>query len=155
MAYAEVGDLLLGDLQLGSSVNPQDWVDRAADEIDSHIGLRYETPVDIGELTRPSMLRLKRLNAHLATGRLLLSVDNGDDDLHAYGNSLVQGALQELVGIENGMTDLPNAPLLAAGAVGATGPSVVNQDGYSGTAAFENFVMGDPPIPASAWRPGP
>lgn len=149
MPYAEVGDLLFGDIPLGSGVDPQVWVDRAAEEIDSRIGQRYELPLP-ASLAPHSLLLLKRINAQLGTGRLLMAIDgDGDNDLHAYGLHLVQMALADLQAIVMGSIDLVGGVVADVG--DARGPSIINQDAYSATAAFEAFTMAG----ADAyWRPG-
>ncbi len=149
MAYAGTEDLLLGDISLGGAVDPLVWIDRAAEEIDSRLGTRYELPLPI-TLTPHAQLLLKRINAMLATGRMLMAIDGGNDqDLHAYGQDLVQTALGELAMILNGAIDLGGGVLVDDGQ--AQGPSIRNQDAYSATAAFEALTFGGQP---ATWRPG-
>lgn len=157
--YCTTSDLLLGDLQLGSKVDPDEWIAKAVDEIDSHVGLRYETPLT--GLARASELRIKRICAQLTSGRLLLALDNGTDDLHAYGRDLVQQALAEVLAIENGLLDLIGATTVDVAeideAASSRGPSVTNVDAYCATEAYEAHVHGDPfsVVVPEPWRPGP
>ena len=153
MSYATPEDLLLGDIELSSDVDPQVWLDRAAEEIDQKLSSTYVLP--LSGLTATSAALLKRLNAQLATGRLLLMLDGATQDLHAYGNSLVQDALGEIAGLASGMTKLPDA-VRVTGAPASTSPMVANKDAYSAVDAFEAaFMRSD--VPASMpvyWQPG-
>lgn len=106
-AYCEVTDLLVGNVPLPAYVDAQKFVDDAADEIDTHICQLYLTRVDVTDPTdtsRVAKLFLKRVNAHLASGRLLLSVAAPEEQkqLHAYAKSMVAESLLALEGVESG-----------------------------------------------------
>jgi hypothetical protein len=154
VAYSAEEDLLLGDLRVSEKIDKGKYVDDAAEEIDSKIGELYVLPLSAvapaTDLAPHSRILLKRINNQLATGRLILALHGGDEHLHAYGLSLVNGALGELAMIANGVTSLVGAARVAGSGEGA-GPSIVNQDAYSATAAFEAFVMGGVD---TIWRPG-
>lgn len=124
MAYCTVADLLIGDITTSTALNPDKYVNDAADEIDSKIGFRYATPVPISgadPAPRPVILLLKRINAHLASGRLILAatISANQEELNAYGQSLVndaQLAIQQiaegeliLIGVDPA-PDLPASP---------------------------------------------
>lgn len=114
MAYCADTDLMLGNIPLPNYISATKYVSDAADEIDSRIGFVYQTPVDLDQndpTTRPARLLLKRINAHLATGRLILALDAGgeDDRLHAYGYSLVQESIEALASIAEGKISLEGA----------------------------------------------
>lgn len=113
MAYCTVGDLLIGDIPTSGELNPEKYVNDAADEIDSKIGFQYETPVDVRSVPRPVALLLKRLNAHLASGRLILAatISAEDERLNAYGESLVASVELSLTAIATGEQLLPGAPI--------------------------------------------
>lgn len=116
MAYCGVEDLLLNSVQLSTSLSRQRFVDDAADEIDSYLGWRYITPIDVLEgsaIPRPVRLTLKRVNAHLASGRLVLAaaMSSEDDDLHAYGRSLVNESLKTVREMAEGSEFLPGVPV--------------------------------------------
>lgn len=164
--YSTVTDLLLGDMPVALEVNKQKYVDDAADEIDSIIGKRYETPIDVTETSavpRYARLFIKRAANHLATGRLILAVAAGGEDtqLHAYGWSLVRDSLAALEQIASGEYDIPGAePIPLDDALQPTAPSIVNQDASSGVDAFYSNVMaygGFPALPVITgprWEPG-
>jgi phage gp36-like protein len=102
VAYCTTVDLLIGDIPTSTELDPAKYVNDAADEIDSKIGFVYDTPIDVNSVPRPVALLLKRLNAHLASGRLILAATILSEDarLNAYGQSLVdqvQAALQQIV----------------------------------------------------------
>lgn len=138
--YCATTDLLYGNIPLPTGITAQKFVDDAAEEIDSYIGMTYLTPVDINasELARPVKLLLKRINSHLATGRLILAVTaNGEDDrLHAYGASLVTESLATLQAISDGEVTLIGAAPANADDVAVTGPMIANVDAESNVEAF-------------------
>jgi hypothetical protein len=114
VAYCKVEDLLVGSTALPKGMEPQAYVDGAADEIDMRIGFTYVTPVDISETSpveRPVRLILKTLNVHLATGRLCLAMAKNAQrtDLEPYGASLVRDALAMIGQIERGEITLIGA----------------------------------------------
>lgn len=117
MTYCEVTDLILtGDVNVPSYLDPQKFINDAADEIDSKIGFIYETPIVItGPSTttpRPVRLLLKRLNIFIASGRLLLSAATGgeESEVHQYGLYLLQEAYKTLDAIADGTLQLPDTP---------------------------------------------
>lgn len=163
---------MLGDLKVGQAANAQRFVDDAADEIDSVVGVRYTTPLNISiltsppgtgsfVLTRPSALIIKRVSRMLSTGRLLMGVHaaSEEDGIHEYGKALVNEALAWLVQIRNGEVQLDGAePVLDANV--AAGPVTVNYDATSGVDAFYDRVMKPEnglltPLPYRDWAPGP
>lgn len=154
-AYCMVTDLLTGNIPTPAAVDPQKFVQDAADEIDSQIGFVYRTPVDIADsspVVRPVRLLLKRLNVFLATGRLILAVDGGGEDkqLHAYGLKLIEDALMSLSMIANGQINLEGAPKLPGQEKTVMGPLVSNADSESSVEAFYNRVANPnwlPPFP--------
>lgn len=111
MAYCTVDDLLIGDISTSAELSPVKYVNDAADEIDSKIGFRYDTPIPVSS-PRPVLLLLKRLNSHLASGRLILAatISANQEELNAYGASLVNDAQLTLEAIASGQMFLPGAP---------------------------------------------
>lgn len=145
-AYCSVGDLLLGQIPVPVGIDKQKVVDDAADEIDSKIGFIYQTPIDIlndpDKPSRPVKLLLKRINVFLASGRLILAADsNGEDQqLHAYGLSLVQEATNALDAIASGEMVLSGVELAAGYATTASTPLINNLDTESSVEAFYDRV---------------
>lgn len=145
MAYCTEADLVLGDIPTPSYLNVTKVIDDAADEIDSKIGYIYTTPVNVsspGPLERPARLLLKRINAALATGRLILAVASPEEksSLHAYGYNLVReanGAIRAIVDGEivlEGAT-LENPPPADLGTV-----MITNVDSESQVEAFYDRI---------------
>lgn len=125
MTYCEVEDLLLGNIPVPSTAGK--YVQQAADEMDSHLGLQYVTPVVLDEgnpKQRPGFLLLKRINSWLATGRLVLALDAGgeDDQLHQYGKKLVDDCMKALEEIVSGNIQLPGAEPVNPDAGSSNGP---------------------------------
>lgn len=115
MAYSSSNDLLNGNIPLPGYLDKEKFVTDAADEIDSKIGHLYETPVDVSETStvpRWTRLLLKRINNHLASGRLLMAADAGgeDDRVHAYALFLIQEATAALDQIASGEIKLTGVP---------------------------------------------
>lgn len=147
MPYCDVEDLLVGSTALPKGMEPQAYVDGAADEIDMRIGFTYVTPVDITETSpveRPVRLILKTLNVHLATGRLCLAMAKNAQrtDLEPYGASLVRDALAMVGQIERGEITLIGAARIVRTGEEApfTGPQIFNQDAESNVEAFYDRI---------------
>jgi phage gp36-like protein len=120
-------------------------VQDAADEIDSYLGSLYTTPLvfdDQNAAHRPWMLLLKRLNAHLATGRLLMSAASGNQDkqVHAYAEYLIKAAESILKQIQTGEIVIPFQTPPAGQPVHTTTPLINNLDEESNVEAFYDRV---------------
>ena len=143
--YSTTADLLIGNIPLPATLTPQKYVDDAADEIDSIIGFRYVTPIDMSELgtvPKPARLLLKRVSNWLATGRIILAVDAAGEDvqLHAYGLRLIEDATVTLRAIADGTVFLEGAPTIADSDEATLGlrraPQIGNLDSESQVEAF-------------------
>lgn len=143
--YASVEDLVLGNIPIPDSA--QRYVDQAAQEMDSIIGFKYETPVvvDNSPEGRPVTLLLKRINYTLASGRLLLALaaPAQDDQIQQYGKYLVDEALKALKMIVDGEILLPGAPEVGGGTLKSTGPVAYFEDDASAVETF-GLVFGNP-----------
>lgn len=143
-AYCVDNDLLLGNIPAPDALSKTQFIQDAADEIDSRIGMRYLTPVDLADpdLARPVKLLLKRLNVFLATGRLILAAtsNNEDDRLHAYGLSLINDALETLEAIAQGRFLLEGVDPAPGYSAQVSVPLIYNEDAESAVEAFYNRV---------------
>lgn len=146
--YSLVTDMLNGNIPFPASLNKQKFVDDAADEIDSVIGTKYVTPInmnDLGPVSRPSRLLLKRISVWLSTGRSILAVAGGGEDvqLHAYGLKLVNDATLALQAIGNGEVLLDGATTITdpdnASAGLRRAPVIANVDPVSNVEAFMEY----------------
>lgn len=146
-AYAVIVDLLLGNVPVPADA--QKYLDATAEEIDSRIGFRYATPVvaDTSPEQRPVGLLLKRINAWLATGRIILAKDAAgeDDQLHQYGEYLVREANKALDQIVDGTIVLPGVDLATPEASTVTGPDAAWGDSESLVEAF-GTTFGSPAL---------
>lgn len=168
MAYCEVADLLIGDIPTSAQLDPQKYVNDAADEIDSKIGFVYDTPIDVtptGPTTRPAALLLKRLNSHLASGRLIMAATIlvEDKNLNAYGQYLVNDSMLTLDAIGVKRSIVLSGAALAPGVTSTgdnqvvTAPMINNLDSASQVEGFYNKIAmpGSPWIAPDYWaRPG-
>lgn len=148
--YCEIEDLLYnGDTEI--NVDPQLWVDQAADEMNARLGQFYEVPIDVGVASVPVWvgLELKKINALIATGRLQQALAGGDPGTLKYGAGLVkegQMCLDVLMGQSlDGITKRD-------GTFRVTAPGSANPDADSGVTAFEDFAMRN--RPTRWWHPG-
>jgi hypothetical protein len=127
--------------------------------MDSIIGLQYVTPVVLDDSVpaqRAGFLLLKRINAWLATGRLLMALDGAgeDDQLHQYAKYLVDQAMLALSQIQDGTITLPGAvPVDPEGEFRGTGPLAFWADDTSPVEAYQS-VFGNPAAQALT-RPRP
>jgi hypothetical protein len=155
VAYSDVADLLTGDIPLPATIDPQKFVDDAADQIDSVIGFLYVTPIDTSDaspVVRPARLLLKRLNNFIASGRLILTTGIAGEEtaLHAYGKSLLDEANAILV-----MLGKNEIPIDGAVFVNPTDTTVnaklmlVNMESASAVETFYEQVMPENPY----WYP--
>lgn len=148
--YSEEGDLLIGDLPLGSAYPPAKFIESASDEIDSYLGRMFEVPIDVtgNEVVR---LTLKRINNWLASGRLIMSVATAgqDNELHAYGWSLVKQAMDEINLIMSEDLTLPGLQIIETASIEeGSGPMISNKDDVSRVDEF----YGDFTVPALGVR---
>ena len=164
MAYSEVDDLLLGDLIVAESVDRQKFVDLAAREINSKLGWVYELPLHphgtdpVTETSWESLPpheadTLRDLNNRLASGRLILSLAVGGEEvqLHALGWHYVNSALEDLMVLANGTVDLTAVRIGSENpSYRDTAPSIKQYDDESLLLGFEQGVMKSNP-----WRTEP
>lgn len=148
MAYSEAADMLLGEIPPPTSAVADKYVNDAADEIDSKLGLRYVTPISIDAepKNRASKLLLKRLNNWLASGRYVMaqSVTSELQQVHAYGAQLVRDATKALDAIVSGEYSLQGAQFLDTDDIGKSGPVIFNLDAESGVESFYGLTQRDP-----------
>jgi hypothetical protein len=158
VAYSTKEDLLLGDMQVSANVNKDAYVNDAANEIDSRIGVLYYTPVALAGLENHSRVLLIRLNNHLATGRLIMAEAVGGEDrsVHAYGVFMVRSALREIDQIAQGSIELEGADLRPSSVNDDSGPTVRNADAFSAVDAFYDATMVPPgtSLYPPIWAPG-
>lgn len=149
--YCGLEDLLLGDLTLPRYMGDgSQFVNIAAEDIDSSLGHIYVTPIEIvgsDPTYRASTLMLKRINRLLASGRIILDLAAAgeDSDLHAYGRSLYREGMDLLQKIVTGDIVLAGADRVDAGLDAAsTGPRIINEDSASLVESF--YARFDPTI---------
>lgn len=145
--YSLVTDMLVGDVTVDTAVK-QRHVDQAADEVDSTLGFLYPTPFTAGTCSRPGWLLIQRLANFIASGRLLLEIDQGGEEqmIHAYGKSLLQQATDTMALILSGAIDLrPGDDGSDAGDQPINGMLIGNVDSFATVDAFYNY-MAKPPV---------
>lgn len=157
MSYCASDDLLTGNIPVPGYIDPAKVVADAADEIDTYVGMRYVTPVVLtnNAENRPYILLLKRINSHLATGRLLMEAAAAQEntELHAYAKRLIDESLIALTSIQNGEIVLGDAVVLPSVEVQATGPIQYNKEITSMVDAFYDDIVWSPThlYPAAIW----
>lgn len=144
-AYCELTDLLTGDLDLPRYMGDgSSFVNMAAEDIDSHVGHIYVTPIIVSSSNprhRASELILKRINRMLASGRIMLDIAAAGEqsDLHAYGRAMLKEAMDLLDKISSGDIVLAGAEPLPVpeGEQGdSSGPRIHNEDSVSLVQSF-------------------
>jgi hypothetical protein len=151
MAYCEESDLLIGDIPVPTYLKKDDYIQAAADEIDSHLGFIYKTPINVSEdgpLVRPARLLLKRIAAHLASGRLIMAQDSSgqNEELHQYGLYLVNQAMEAIQAIKSGQVKLEGALPAEGEKQSASVPLISNLDPVSNVEAFYGMVTSRDPF---------
>jgi hypothetical protein len=143
--YCGLEDLLKGDLDLPRYMGDgSQFVNMAAEDIDSHLGHIYVTPIEVADTpaNRPTTLMLKRINRLLASGRILLDIATASEssDLHAYGRALVKEAMDLLEKIAAGEIVLAGAEriddVVNPDGENFSGPAIKNEDSYSLVQSF-------------------
>lgn len=137
--YSNSEDLLTGNIPLPAYVDVDKTLQDTADEIDSHIGFLYKTPIDITEqstVVRPARLLLKRISTHIASGRIMMAAAASDDEVHKYGAYLLRQGLDALKQIVAGKIVLEGAELIDADESVAHAPLIGNLDEESQVEAF-------------------
>lgn len=113
MAYCAEADLIAGNIPAADGVK-KTYVDAASEEMDSYLSAQYVTPISVNVADprqKQTSLTLKRINAHLASGRLITSMGTGGEDteVHAYGLMLITESLNALKALASGAPDLYGA----------------------------------------------
>lgn len=147
--YCKADDLLLGNIPRPPSQSQNDaqkYVDQAAEEIDAALGFKYQTPLVFDEnnaTQRPSRLLIKKINVHIATGRLLMAADaaGSDDQVHQYAKYILETGTQALQMIVNGDVELVGPQPINATGSSASGPRVFSGDTESNVEAFYDRVV--------------
>jgi hypothetical protein len=157
MAYCEPADLLIGDLPLSAQYGDgSGFISTAADEMDVVLGQLYVTPIVLADTpaNRPSQLWLKTCNKFIASGRLILDIALAaeDDNLNAYGLSLLNQGLDMLKAIQSGAASITGAiPLDPNASSYQTGPMIFNEDSRSLVSAGYEFLLD--PMALPGWPP--
>lgn len=139
--YAKQSDLLLGDLAISPSIPMDDILRAASDEIDARLGELYVVP--LAGLTSHHATLVKLICARLASGRLILAAAIGGEDrtLHAYGESLIRDAYNDLNMIATGKIILTGVQEVAGQGNSDNMPGIVNYDSDSVVTSFERTIM--------------
>lgn len=159
--YASTDDLLLGDM-LTRSEDALRFVNSAADEMDAVLGGLYELPIDLNVAPDHIVLRLRNINALMASGRFILAqaIHSEDNSLHSYGRSLLNEGRSMLEAIRSGAIQLTGIPKVApqGGPEGSgNAPVLLGGDTVSGVDTFYEWSSTSR-YPGSldsgpAWRP--
>ena len=171
--YVEEDDLLLGELTdtLSSSVNPTQYLEMTAEEIDSKLGVMYVVPIDVATLPNSQGSLIKSIHRKLCSGRIIMAatIAHADGAIHQYALRLVKEAQMELMAVANS-----DVVLLGAERVDGEGvprgdipdaetadpearvPTATNRDSNSAVVTFEeNFMQTNIQTPLlTQWEPG-
>lgn len=169
MAYSTIDDLLVGDIAWSPRLDPEKFVNGAAEEIDTKLAVLYKYPLQRMIDGQPVLLEdiliddqptwelrlLKQINNKIASGRAIMaaSVSSEDKQVHAYGQQLVNEGLAELMLIANGelLLDLTRVDSTVVVGERSRLPETINHDEESLLLGFENTVLRSEPFYS---RPG-
>lgn len=146
VAYCDTADLIIGDIPLQAGVSDS-YVVNAALEIDSYLAGIYVTPITANLEEDPrgqqTMLVLKKINAHLASGRILTSLAAGGEDnqTHAYGLLLLKQSHEALAQLATGAPDLYGAVKHTVTNESHGRGAVYGTDAYSQVDVFYDTAM--------------
>jgi hypothetical protein len=159
--YCGEGDLLVDDSMVYSKGVKETAITQACEEIDSKLGMIYETPIDISDqstVDRSAKLLIKQIAIHLASGRMMMRIaaTRESDTPNAYGVYLIREATQALDAIVSGDVVLPGVPGVEGdpstpAAISAPPIFVGNADAPISLDMFEDYVKHDP---YRLWRGG-
>lgn len=146
MSYCSVSDLLLGDLELSSRLIVDDYIARAARDMNTVLGRRYVVPVVSAEQFTKDVLA--SICADLASAYVVMSTAQGGEDnrVNAYGLFLYNRASAALLEALDGPA-LPGATMRDASAAKRGPVTVTQQDKSSPVETFYNFTQGEPWLP--------
>lgn len=162
-AYSLVSDLLIGDVQVGDFISPQKFVNDAAAEMDSRIGMLYTLPLPLASMPGFVQTLLQLINNRIASGRIIMAAAAASQsrELNAYGATLVADGYKDLKSILDGSIPLDGAGRRPDGNQ-SLGPAVSSRDATSGVDAFEDYFFPPsplfppfrPPLSQPVWHPG-
>jgi len=127
-------------MELPRGVDVDKIVEQQAEHMDSVLGRIYTLPINLrtdNPEERPYALLLKKINAFLAIGDIIIKAGGArqDSEILAYGMYYTKHALNQLSLIENGKLDL--GPLERRDGTDATeAPMIINRDSFSRVEAF-------------------
>lgn len=158
--YSSPSDMIIGNIPATDPMKTQ-YLNLAADEMDSVLGMTYETPINVSDdspVKRHSRLLIKNISVWLSSGRLMLATSaNGEDDqLHAYAKYLVEQATSMLMKIASGEIELDGAVRNADEDPNAENKALIyNVDPESNVEAFyDRIYMAPPAYPVVNRWPG-
>lgn len=145
--YCAPNDMLLGDLQIPPTIDPNIYIDRASRDVDIAMGAQYTVPLTT--LTGRGQIVIKVVTADLASAYLLMAQAQGGEDntVNAYAMQLYNRAWERLMPFRQGEpldgAVLAHPPDATTGAT--TGAiSIRQQDTNSILTNYERLVHSNP-----------
>ncbi len=145
--------LMLGDLRVGGTIDVEQVIAAASDEMDIRLGQFFVLPLPLSGFPAHIQAMFKLIQSRLASARIIypMASPQEDADLHRYAVYLEQLAMGDLALICGGSVQLPGAVQLDGNT--ANGPSIYNRDGESAIDMFESAFMRSGS--SAYWEPGP
>lgn len=136
---------LLGDLELPSTLNIEDFIEKASKDVTLWMGARYALPLLGDPADEYSALLLREASAELAAAYIILAQAQGGEDnrVNAYGRHLYDRAQARLAPYMESLV-LPGAVVKAQGATLGGPIAVYNVDSISPLEDFYRYVQGAP-----------
>lgn len=144
-SYCEKRDLLLGEINVPSFIDSDQYILNASEEVDVALCGVYSTPFTMAEnsQTRPTVLFLKQVTSKLASGRIIMAAAAGAEmsEIHQYGIYLVNEAIESLKQVASGEFILPGATQVDPSPSDTGGVRIKNVDATSNVEDFYNQIQ--------------
>ncbi|AVP43202.1 head-to-tail adaptor [Gordonia phage Lidong] len=147
------------NIKLPTGVTWDSLAETASNEVDSNLGVRYVTPIQVSAndpTQKAAAYWLQNVTSMVAAGRLMLSIaaPGSQDTANSYGQYLLRNAQQLMNDVISGKVDLPGAEEVPANGSTIQGPTVLNQDAFSQVDLFYDNFMPEGIVPGRTVRPG-
>lgn len=144
MPYCSADDVTLGSMELPRGVDVDKVIEQQAEHMDSVLGRIFQLPFTLSVTDpdqRPYALLLKKVNAYLAIGDIIIKAGGPrqDTEVLAYGMYYVKQANAILNAIENGKLEIPFLERIN-GVEDGQAPAIFNRDSFS---RIEEFYRTD------------
>ena len=147
VGFAEIHDLRLGDMMIGSTIDKQMYLDNAWVEIEAALGKTYQVPIS-PDVPQATSSQLKHIHALLSSAWLLQEQNIGNNvDQASFGVWMHDEAHRKITMLCDGTLDLDGVPLridpekfdeITGKATNV--PTILTKDAVSAFDCYEDFA---------------